>query len=181
MAEVAEERPSDCYAMYTRSAKQGFAVWTLLTVWLAGTTTRSVEFEIATNAVLAAIRSNAPAHWSEEEINQDIEEVYDIRIDMMHKYPLRPDPAAGQDATTPTVRPPINRPPAVPAPAPHRSSAQTAAPSRKSETRCTRQAVDSPPLVWAGRPRRRNEELREAGRPPSKSVSKQEDHESPEA
>ena len=37
MAEVAEERPSDCYAMYTRSAKQGFAVWTLLTVWLAGT------------------------------------------------------------------------------------------------------------------------------------------------
>ena len=51
MAEVAEERPKDCYAMYTRSAKQGFAVWTLLTVWLAGTTTRTVEFEIATDAV----------------------------------------------------------------------------------------------------------------------------------
>ena len=42
MAELAEERPMDCYAMYTRSAKQGFAVWTLLTVWLAGTTTSTV-------------------------------------------------------------------------------------------------------------------------------------------
>ena len=132
MAEVAEERPKDCYAMITRSAKQGFAVWTLLTVWLAGTTTRSVEFEIATNAVLAAIRSNAPAHWSEEEINQDIEEVYDIRIDMMHKYPLRPDPAAGPDATTPTVRPLINRPRPCPHPPrtglPHRPLRRAASP-----------------------------------------------------
>jgi hypothetical protein len=32
MAEVAE-RPIDCYAMYTRSAKPGFALLTLITVW----------------------------------------------------------------------------------------------------------------------------------------------------
>jgi hypothetical protein len=130
--------------------------------------------------VLAAIRSNAPAHWSEEEINQDIEEVYDIRIDMMHKYPLRPDPAAGPDATTPTVRPPTSPRRARTRPAQVFRTDHCAEPRVRDPVHSAG-GRDSPPLVWAGRPRRRNEELREAGRPPSKSVSEQGDHESPEA
>ncbi len=50
-AEVAE-RPIDCYAMYTRSAKPGFALLTLITVWsLTRITELHGEFEIATDPV----------------------------------------------------------------------------------------------------------------------------------
>ena len=103
MAEVAE-RPTDCYAMYSRSAKPGFALLTLFTVWVTGTI--ELRTEIAMESLLAEIRSNAPAdcQWSEEEINQDIEEAYGKRIDMMHNYP----PPTGSAAATgsPDARPP---------------------------------------------------------------------------
>ena len=185
MAEVAEERPIDCYTMYSRSAKPGFALLTLFTVWLTGTI--ELRTEIATESLLAEIRSNAPADWSAEEINQDVEEVYGIRIDMMrHLYPATgaagaADASGGGDATTLTVcalTPPIRRPATSPAPA-----RQTAAPSHPRVRGPVHSASgrDSPPCFWAGRPRRRNEELREAGRAHSSSVSGRGGHESPEA
>lgn len=105
MAEVAEERPTDCYAMYSRSAKPGFALLTLFTVWLTGTI--ELRTEIATESLLAEIRSNAPAdcQWGAEEINQDVEEAYGIRIDMMHNYPPPTGSAAASpDAPATTVR-----------------------------------------------------------------------------
>ena len=188
MAEVAEERPIDCYTMYSRSAKPGFALLTLFTVWSTGTIELQDEFAIATDSLLAEIRSNAPADWSAEEINQDVEEVYGIRIDMMrHLYPATgaagaADASGGGDAPATTVRaliPPRRRPATSPAPA-----RQTAAPSHprvRGPVHSRQSGRDSPPCFWAGRPRRRNEELREAGRAHYNSVSGHGDHESPEA
>ena len=142
MAEVAEERPIDCYTMYSRSAKPGFALLTLFTVWSTGTIELQDEFAIATDSLLAEIRSNAPADWSAEEINQDVEEVYGIRIDMMrHLYPATgaagaADASGGGDAPATTVRALI--PPAAgPQPAPHLPDRPLRRATRGSEARCT--------------------------------------------
>ena len=136
MAEVAE-RLIDCYTMYSRSAKPGFALLTLFTVWLTGTI--ELRTEIATESLLAEIRSNAPAdcQWSAEEINQDVEEAYGIRIDMMHNYPPPTGSAAASpDAPATTVRALI--PPAAgPQPAPHLPDRPLRRATRGSEARCT--------------------------------------------
>ena len=190
MAEVAEERPIDCYTMYSRSAKPGFALLTLFTVWSTGTIELQDEFAIATDSLLAEIRSNAPADWSAEEINQDVEEVYGIRIDMMrHLYPATgaagaADASGGGDAPATTVRaliPPIRRPRNQPRTCQTDRCAEPPAGPRPGALALSASGRDSPPCFWAGRPRRRNEELREAGRAHSNSVSGRGDHESPEA
>ena len=138
-------------------------------------------------SLLAEIRSNAPAdcQWGAEEINQDVEEAYGTRIDMMHNYPPPTGSAAASpDAPATTVRALIPLPGPETSPAPAR---QAAAPSHPRVRGPVHSASgggggrDSAPCFWAGRPRRRNEELRGAGRAHLSSVSGQGGHESPEA
>ena len=95
----AAERPTACYAVCTRSEREGCAVLTLHTVRSTGTTEGRTEVEIDTDPWLAELLRSS-----------NLEEAYGVQFDLMHNYP----PTPGSAARSPrTVRPLSPRRPAT--------------------------------------------------------------------